>query len=142
MKKYNNVYVDMVGDLFHANHVKLFQEAKEYGNNLFVGIHSDETVQNYKCTPILTMDERAEVIGACMYVDKIILNAPEIIDEDYLNYHNIDLVIHAHDEYDEKYNNMFRNIIKLGKFKRVDYHTGISTTEIKKRVIQQYLKNK
>ena len=45
MLKCNNVYVDMVGDLFHANHVKLFKEAKKFGNNLLVGIHSDLTVR-------------------------------------------------------------------------------------------------
>ena len=141
MKKYNNVYVDMVGDLFHANHVKVFKEARELGNNLFVGIHSDESVKNYKCTPILTIDERAAVIGACKYVDKVILNAPEYIDEEYLNLHNIDLVVHAHGKNDEKYNKMYENVTKLCKFKRIDYHEGISTTEIKKRIIQQYLDN-
>lgn len=138
MEKYNNVYVDMVGDLFHANHVKLFKKAKTYGYNLLVGIHSDETVENYKCTPILTMAERAEVISACKYVDKVILNAPEIVTEEYLNLHSIDLVIHAHAENDFKYNKMYEIPIKLNKFKRLDYHEGISTTEIKRRVIEQH----
>jgi cytidyltransferase-like protein len=139
MKKYNNVYIDMVGDLFHANHVKLFKEAKLLGNNLVVGIHSDETVQNYKCTPILTMTERAEVISACKYIDKVILNAPEIVTEEYLNLHNIDLVVHAHAENEwSKYNKMYENAIKLNKFKRLDYHEGISTTEIKRRVVEQH----
>tara|TARA_B100000674_G_C37849378_1_gene919209 strand:+ start:323 stop:745 length:423 start_codon:yes stop_codon:yes gene_type:complete len=138
MQKYNIVYVDMVGDLFHSNHVKLLKEAKTFGNNLFVGIHSDSTVENYKCTPILTMNERAEVISACKYVDKVILNAPEIITEEYIDFHKIDLVIHAHNENEEKYNKMYETPIKLNKFKRFDYHDGISTTEIKRRVIEQY----
>jgi len=138
MLKCNNVYVDMVGDLFHANHVKLFKEAKTFGSNLLVGIHSDETVENYKCKPILTIDERAEVISACKYVDKVILNAPEIITEEYLNLHHIDLVIHAHGENEEKYNKMYENVIKLNKFKRLNYHEGISTTEIKRRVVEQH----
>ena len=132
------IYLDMVGDLFHSNHVKLIKEAKSFGNNLFVGIHSDSTVENYKCTPILTMNERAEVISACKYVDKVILNAPEIITEEYIDFHNIDLVIHAHNESEEKYNKMYETPIKLNKFKRFDYHDGISTTEIKRRVIEQY----
>ena len=141
MKKCNNVYVDMVGDLFHANHVKLFKEAKMLGTNLFVGIHSDKTVKDYKCTPVLTMDERADVIRACRYVDKVILDAPEIIDESYIKEHDIDLVLHAHGENEDKYNEMYKNAIKLNKFKRLDYHNGLSTTSIKKRVIDQYLNN-
>ena len=123
MKKYNNVYVDLVGDLFHANHVKLFKEAKMLGTNLLVGVHSDKTVKEYKCTPVLTMGERAEVIKACRYVDKVILDAPAIIDESYIKEHDIDLVLHAHDENEKKYNEMYKNVIKLNKFKDLNTTT-------------------
>lgn len=42
-----NIYVDMVGDLFHINHVNLLKEVSSYGNNLIVGVHSDEDVKKY-----------------------------------------------------------------------------------------------
>ena len=130
-----NIYVDMVGDLFHVNHVNLLKNAKNLGDKLIVGIHSDKDTESYKRKPILTMNERAPIIESCRYVDEIILNAPVIITEEYINKHNIDLVIHAHNkEENEKYNFMYANAIKLNKFKRLDYFRGISTTEIIKRI--------
>ena len=130
-----NIYVDMVGDLFHASHVNSLKNAKKLGDKLIVGIHSDKDTESYKHKPILTMEERAVVIESCRFVNKIILNAPIIITEEYINKHNIDLVIHAHyKEENEKYNFMYENAIKLNKFKRLDYHGEISTTEIIKRI--------
>jgi len=138
----NNIYVDMVGDLFHINHINLLKKAKEFGNNLIVGIHSDKDVESYKCVPILTMEERIGVIDSCKYVDKVIPNAPLVITKEYLEDNNIDLVIHAHNlDEEDKYNKYYSEIIKLGKFKRIDYHEGVSTTNIKQKIIKEYLTN-
>lgn len=62
------VYVDMVGDLFHAGHVSLLREAPGHGDRLVVGVHSDDTAASYKRRPIMTLDERVAVIEACRYV--------------------------------------------------------------------------
>tara|TARA_B100001287_G_scaffold261176_1_gene249957 strand:+ start:386 stop:820 length:435 start_codon:yes stop_codon:yes gene_type:complete len=138
----NNIYVDMVGDLFHINHINLIKEAKKFGKYLIVGVHSDSDVESYKCTPILTMEERIGVIESCIYVDKVIPNAPLVITKEYLDENNIDLVVHAHNEDEiEKYNFMYSEIIKLEKFKRIDYHDGVSTTNIKNKIIKEYLTN-
>jgi|TARA_B110000902_G_scaffold230468_1_gene272003 cytidyltransferase-like protein len=138
----NNIYVDMVGDLFHINHINLIKEAKKFGNFLIVGVHSDSDVESYKCTPILTMEERIGIIETCKYVNKVIPNAPLVITKEYLDENNIDLVVHAHNEDEtEKYNFMYSEIIKLGKFKRIDYHDGVSTTNIKNKIIKEYLTN-
>ena len=138
----NNIYVDMVGDLFHINHINLIKEAKKFGKYLIVGVHSDSDVESYKYTPILTMDERIGVIESCKYVDKVIPNAPLVVTKEYLDENNIDLVVHAHNEDEiEKYNFMYSEIIKLGKFKRIDYHDGVSTTNIKNKIIKEYLTN-
>ena len=138
----NNIYVDMVGDLFHINHINLIKKAKNFGKYLIVGVHSDSDVESYKCTPILTMEERIGVIESCKYVDKVIPNAPLVVTKEYLDENNIDLVVHAHNEDEiEKYNFMYSEIIKLGKFKRIDYHDGVSTTNIKNKIIKEYLTN-
>lgn len=138
----NNIYVDMVGDLFHVNHINLFKKAREFGKCLIVGVHSDSDTESYKSKPILNMEERISIIESCKYVDKVIPNAPLVLTKEYLDENNIDMVVHAHNvDEEEKYNPMYDNIIKIGKFTRIDYHDGISTTNIKKRIIQEYLRD-
>ena len=126
------VYVDMVADLFHVGHLRMLQRASTYGD-VIVGIHDDETVQSYKRTPIIPHDQRVSMVEACRYVSRVISHAPLYITEDFLNQHNMDLVAHAHAEHDAQYEDMYRVPIALGKFLRLDYTAGISTTDILRR---------
>ena len=59
------VYADMVGDLFHHGHVEFLRRARDLGDELVVGVHSDATAESYKRTPVMTMDERVRVVEAC-----------------------------------------------------------------------------
>lgn len=128
------IYVDVVGDLFHAGHVEFFKKAKGDGNYLIVGIHGDEDVARYKRKPILTLDERKRSIEACRYVDEVIVNSPIGISEDWIKKHKIDLVVHGDDFDEEKLMSQYAVPIKLGIFKTVSYTQGISTTNIIQRI--------
>ena len=148
MKKSLNVYVDMVCDLFHSNHVYFMEKAIKAGEekhlksavnwprvNLIVGIHDDETIREYKETPAMTLEERVTVVKACRYVDKVIPAAPTIITEDFIKEHDIDLVVHAHSrEEDAKYDYQHAVPKKLGIFKRIERCDGVSSSEIKERI--------
>ena len=70
------VYVDIVGDLFHAGHVAFFQKARQFGDTLIVGVLADDVVEGYKRAPILTLEESVAVIKACRYVDEVIVAPP------------------------------------------------------------------
>ena len=83
------VYTDMTGDLFHYGHVNALRQCKEYGDVLIVGVHSNKSVESYKRTPIMNMDERIKVIEACKYVDEIVREAPTVITEEYIKKYNI-----------------------------------------------------
>ena len=128
---YNIVYVDMVADLFHINHVKFLKNCSNLCNNLFVGIVSDKVAEKHKGKPIMTTEERVGVVESCKYVDKVIRNAPWAPDKDFLEKYNIDMVIHAHDkEEEEKYNYIYKTCIKENKFMRIDYQDNLTTTDI------------
>ena len=130
-----NIYVDMCADLFHFGHVSLLKRAKNLGDNLIVGIHSDKTIESYKRKPIMNMKERISVLEACKYIDKIIPNAPLEIKEEFIKSNNIHLVAHAHDETEnEKYNFMYKVPSDMGIFIRLDYTPSVSTTHIINRI--------
>ena len=59
----NNIYVDMVGDLFHINHINLIKEAKKFGKYLIVGVHSDSDVESYKYTRLNEALRSVDMIG-------------------------------------------------------------------------------
>ena len=83
------------------------------------------------CGSEATMEQRKIILESCKYIDKIILNAPLIIDELFIKKYNITYVLHAHSEdEDDKYNFVFRNIPKE-IFVRLDYNRNISTTRPK-----------
>ncbi len=93
----SRVYVDMVGDLFHAGHVSLLREARRHGDWLVVGVLSDDTAASYKRRPVMTLAERVAVIEACRYVDEVIEGAPFRVTEDFLDEHAITTVVHGDD---------------------------------------------
>ena len=136
VKKYI-IYTDMVGDLCHMNHIKHLEKCKNLKENslLYVGLHSDEESTQWKRKPILNILEREYIFKSLKMVDKVIINSPIVITEDFLNKYDIDMVIHAHNKNeDEKYYFQHKNAIKLNKFIRFEYNHGISTTEIINRI--------
>ena len=133
------VYVDGIWDLFHIGHVKHFMELKNLDNKnnfLIVGIISDKVAEGYKRTPIYNEEHRKIWIESCKYVDEIITNPPLVLNEEFMTNHNIDLVCHGFSDINDtnKQDEFFNVPKKLGKFRAVKYNTGISTTEIIKKI--------
>lgn len=127
------IYVDMVGDLFHFGHVNLLKQARELGDHLIVGVHSDKVVEGYKRLPIMTMQERISTIISCRYVDEVIPNAPLSIDLGWINKHNIDMVVHGNDFTEDLLQSCYKVPIEMGIFHLLPYTSGISTTDIIRR---------
>ena len=123
------VYVDMVADLFHVGHLNLIRHAKQFGNYLIVGIHSDKDVASYKREPIISEKNRYEIIRSCRYVDEVIESAPLKITEEFLQKHKIDFVIHG-DDTSEQLKEQHEIPLRKNIVKYVPYTKGISTTEI------------
>jgi len=123
----------MVGDLFHYGHVELVKQARAFGDYLLVGVHSDDVALAHKRKPILTMEERVACVSACRYVDEVLPNAPWATDRDWIDKHNIHLVVHGSDYSPEDLYKLHAVAIEMGIFRKVPYTPGISTTEIIRR---------
>ena len=124
------VFITGVFDLFHFGHICLFRKAKELGDYLLVGVHTDEAVVNYKYKkPILTEKERLEVVSSCYYVNGAIL-IPEqtTLTKDFYEEWSIELQVQG-DEFDD-----YSLPKELGIFKLLPECKIFSTTEILKRI--------
>ena len=131
------VYVDMVADLFHFGHVAFLEQARAYGEDLVVGVHSDATVESYKRRPVMTMDERVASVHGCRFVDEVVPDAPLVITREWLELHRIDLVVHGDDFDPALAGRLYGVPMAMGIFHTVPYTPGISSTEIIRR-IQEY----
>ena len=58
-------------DMIHSGHYNALRQAKACGDILVVGVISDEEVEKAKGPPVLTWDERADIIRACKWVDEV-----------------------------------------------------------------------
>lgn len=128
------VYADMVGDLFHHGHVEFLRRARDLGDALVVGVHSDATAESYKRRPVMTMDERLRVVEACRYVDEVIPDAPIGVGADWLSRHRIDLVVHGDDLDEQATTLMYRVPRELGILRTIPYTEGVSSSDILDRV--------
>ena len=124
----------MVADLFHYGHMNFLKQARTHGDFLLVGIHADEAVTVYKRRPIFSMEERVASVEGCRYVDQVVPYAPLTIDREWIEKHNIDLVIHGDDFSSELERLCYEIPMQMGIYSTVGYTKGISTTEIISRI--------
>ena len=127
------VYADMVADLFHYGHIEFLKQVGTLGDYVLVGIHADDVVEGYKRTTILNMEERISCVAGCRYVNEVIPNAPLQVDSQWIEKHNIDLVVHGDDMSEEQLRLFYETPMSMGIFRTVSYTKGISTTEIIQR---------
>ena len=73
-KKYKLGYTSGVYDLFHTGHLNILKKAKEQCDFLIVAISTDELVRSYKNkTPVIEFAQRAAIVEAIIYVDKVVM---------------------------------------------------------------------
>lgn len=133
------IYTDGIFDLFHRGHLEYIKCCKEMFDDAFliVGIVNDKDATGYKRPPIYCENDRYAIVDNIKYVDKIIKDAPLIIDEAFMNEHQIDYVIHSFsNEADaEKQQEFFKVPIRMNKFMKVSYYSSISTTDIINKIM-------
>lgn len=65
------VFVPMAADIVHAGHINILNVSRQHGR-VIVGLMSDQGLQSYKRTPILSYDQRVAVVRSFSQVDEII----------------------------------------------------------------------
>lgn len=64
--------------MFHAGHVAILKQAREFGDYLIAGVHSDEVVNAQRGfnMPIMNLNERVLSVLGCAYVNDVLIDAP------------------------------------------------------------------
>lgn len=133
-------YTDGTFDLFHVGHLNLLKEAKKHCDILIVGVHGDDVVKSYKGkAPIINEKDRAEIIRNLSFVDKVVINRTRDKLE-LLKMYGFNLMIIGDDwkgtdrwvKIEKQLNENNVKVIYL------PYTKSISTTEIKKRILEMY----
>jgi cytidyltransferase-like protein len=136
MSSQRRVFVEGAWDIMHYNHIEFLIEAKALGTQLIVGVVSDASVATYKRRPILTEGERLRAIKALPFVDEaFIYDGPFTADVHAALVARVsaDIVVYGSPGFDEYY----KPSIERGIFRRFNYRTGISTSEIIRRVTER-----
>lgn len=129
------VYVSGTFDLFHSNHLKMIRYGKGLGGTLIVGVSTDELVCTYKKPPIIPFEERIAIVEGLKYPDLVIpqhtLDHTETVKK-----LNISRFVIG-DDWFGKYD----YLIDLGvEVFYLPYGVGISSTNLKQRIYDQYVK--
>lgn len=65
-------------DLMHVGHMLMLREAKEQCDHLVVGLHINPSVERpEKNKPVMSVEERMEMLKGCRYVDEMVLYKTE-----------------------------------------------------------------
>ena len=66
------VYAYVVADIFHIGHLKALENAREQGDHLIVGVLTDRATMEKKHKPIISFNERIEIIKSIGCVDEVV----------------------------------------------------------------------
>lgn len=124
------VMVDMSTTLLHHGHIRLLAKAAELGD-VVVALSPDEFVSRVKgYTPELNYDMRKEILESIKYVKEVVPYDAMVMDDQFLDRHNCDLLIHGDD------NTNHVSPQRLVIFPRTQ---GISSSYIRERVLSSLL---
>lgn len=124
-------------DLFHIGHLNILEKSAALGDELIVGVSTDELIEHYKgMKPIIPFEERARIVASIGCVTKVVKQV-KLTEIAQLKRENIDIVTIG-DDWIGKYLEGLE-WIKSQPGKKVvyfPYTPGVSTTGIKKKIIE------
>lgn len=128
-KKYNTCITYGTFDLFHIGHLQLLKRIKDMCSTLIVSVSTDEfnELKGKKC--VIPYEQRAAIVGAIEYVDKVIPEETwEQKQEDVVKY-GVDAFVMGND-WEGKFD-FLKNKCDVVYLPRT---SGISTTQLKEKL--------
>ena len=82
-------------DMVHFGHANFLRLAKSFGDQLVVGVHTDEEITQHKGPPVFTEQERYKMVGGIKWVDEVVEGAPYVTSIDTLDKYGCDFCVHG-----------------------------------------------
>lgn len=124
-------------DLFHIGHLNILEKSAALGDELIVGVSTDELIEEYKgMKPIIPYEQRARIVASIKCVTKVVKQT-KLTEVAQLQRENIDIVTIG-DDWKGKYLEGLE-WMKSQPGKEVvyfPYTPGVSTTQIKSQIIK------
>ena len=113
-------------DLFHIGHLNILERSAALGDELIVGVSTDELIQHYKgMPPIIPFEQRFRIISSLKCVTKAVKQV-KLTEVAQLQREDIDIVTIG-DDWINKY---------LEGLEWMKQQPDVSTTSIKKKIIE------
>lgn len=123
-------------DLLHIGHINILRRAKEIGDELIVGVSTDDLYFSKKKEyPLYDQYNRLKIVKAIRYVDEVFFEESLELKKEYILKYNADVLVMG-DDWKGKFD-WVSDVCKVVYLKRTP---NISTTKIK--IILNNKKNK
>ena len=137
------VYTGGTFDLFHSGHVRFLKACRRLAGGegkVVVALNTDDFIQAYKGkSPIMSFDERKEVLLGCRFVDSVVPNVGGADSKPTILQVSPDLIVIGDDWAKRDYYAQMQFTqgwldARLIQLVYVPYTQGISTTDLKRRI--------
>jgi len=132
------VYMDGSFDMLHSGHMLTIKKARELGDYLIVGLHSDGLINEHLGgnLPIMNLHERVLSVLGCEYVDDVLIDAPYSITEQMVKSLNIAVVVHGSQgsELSDTITERYSLPLQAGIFQIIDSPTSLTVHNIIMRI--------
>lgn len=135
MNSQKTVYIGMSADLVHPGHLNIIRKGAELGR-VVIGLLTDQAIASYKRVPLLSFEQRKEIIENIRGVDSVV--AQHTLDyEQNLRMLKPDYVVHGDDWQTGVQQKTRQRVIEVlaewnGQLVEVPYTKDISSTSIQK----------
>lgn len=129
------VYTSGSWDLFHVGHLNVLERSRALGDRLIVGVSTDELIEEYKgVKPVIPYEQRFRIVESLACVDRVV-EQKVLTDIRQLKEHSVDVVTIG-DDWENRYLEGLEWMKKHGEVVYLPYTGGVSTTEIKRNIIE------
>jgi choline-phosphate cytidylyltransferase/glycerol-3-phosphate cytidylyltransferase len=127
------VYTSGTFDMLHVNHLRMLEYARGLGEILIVGVNTDDLVLKHKSQPIIPFEERIALVRALKGPD-IVIPQESLVHTEKVGKLKFDIFV-VGDDWNKKYDYLKELGVDVVYF---PYGRGISSSELKTRIVKRY----